>query len=92
MTKIVRAKEMTYEEMLSKGQLKMLKEVCSAGDIVEGCYVMANNQSYEKGMYVRAIPLEYVGIVETDADLSTLGFTRKEGTNKWFNNKYYESI
>lgn len=41
---------------------------------------------------VRAISLEYVGIIVTDVDLSALGFTRKEGTNKWFNNKYYENI
>ena len=41
---------------------------------------------------VRAISLEYVGIIVTDVDLSAFGFTRKEGTNKWFNNKYYKCI
>lgn len=46
----------------------------------------------EEDVCVRAISLEYVGVVETDVDLSALGFTREEGTNKWFNNKYYENI
>lgn len=46
----------------------------------------------EEDACVRAISLEYVGIIVTDVDLSALGFTREEGTNKWFNNKYYENI
>lgn len=40
---------------------------------------------------VAGIPVEYVSWVDTKEDLSVIGFIRKEGTNRWFNPKYYRA-
>lgn len=93
MTRIIKAKEMSYEEMLSKGYIYELDKDYKAGSVVNECYVMSgamfNNPSddYKKGTYVRAIPLDCIDIVETDADLSSYGFVKSEHSNRWFNTK-----
>lgn len=40
---------------------------------------------------VAGIPIEYINWVDTKEDLSAIGFIRKEGTNRWFNSKYYRA-
>lgn len=90
MTRIIKAKGMSYEEMLSKGFIYELEKDYKAGSVVNKCYVMPGvipSGNYKKGTYVRMLPLDYIDILETDADLSSYGFKKSEHSNRWFNTK-----
>ena len=91
MTKIITAKYgMSYEKMLSSGKLMQLEYDCKAGDIIDKHYIMPGaifnslSENYESGTFVWAIPLENIGVVETNTDLSSYGFIKHEKLNRWF--------
>ena len=93
MVRIIKAKDMSYEEMLEKGSIIELGKYCKVGEVIDerivlpGAMLGSLTNEYEKGTYVRAIRLEDIDIVDTDTDLSSYGFVKSEHSDRWFNTK-----
>ena len=76
---------LTYEEMILTGKQFICQETCQVGDIINDCFIMpygSNKGHFKKGNYCLGIPLEYIGVVETHADLSEYGFI-EVSENRW---------
>lgn len=93
MVRIVKSKTKNYDDMFNNCSVIELDKYCQAGDVIDGRIILSGaifgnlSDKYEKGTYVRVVPLEDIDIVDTDADLSSYGFVKSEHSDRWFNTK-----
>ena len=93
MVRIVKSKAKDYDDMFKKCSIIELDKYCKAGDVIDERIILSGaifgslSDEYEKGTYVRAIPLYDIAIVDTDVDLSSYGFVKSEYSDRWFNTK-----
>jgi hypothetical protein len=87
MAKILVANCMSYDDMLKTSQIFECEYDCQVGDIVNEYFVCCGrspiSNALKKGDMTWGIPLKFIAIAETHADLSQYGFYKANKEDRW---------
>ncbi len=85
MVRILKSRTKTYEEMFDDECVIKLNKCCKVGEIINYRIILQTliDEYYEKSMYVVAIRLKDIDVIETDTDLSSYGFVRIGNGKLW---------
>lgn len=87
MAKILIANCISYDDMLATRRIIRCKYDCQVGDIIDGCFVCCGrspiDKNLKKGDVTYVIPLKFIAVAETHADLSQYGFYKANKKNRW---------
>ena len=87
MAKILKANCISYDEMLQTIQIIRCEHDCQTGDIIDGLFVCCGRSPMsnilKKGDMTWGIPLKFIAVAETHADLSQYGFYKANKENRW---------
>ncbi len=88
------SKYISYENMFLYCGIIELQRPTKAGEVIDNMLILSDDSpferkiinDFEKGYFVRAIPLEYISLCTSPFDLSEYGFERicnEDGCIKW---------
>lgn len=81
---LMSSKDVSYDEMFTHFELQ---KPAKAGEVLDNMLILSdNNNSFEKGTFIIAIPLRYVSLCTSPFDLSEYGFEmicKESGCIKW---------
>lgn len=87
MAKILVANHISYDDMFATRRMIKCKHDCQIGDIIDGCFVCCGrspiDNTLKKGDVTYIIPLKFIAVVETHADLSQYGFYKVNKKDRW---------
>lgn len=87
MAKILAANCISYDDMLQTNQLIKCEHDCQVGDVIDGCFICCGrspmSNTLKKGDMTWGIPLKFIAVAETHADLSQYGFYKANKKDRW---------
>lgn len=90
MAKIIKSYGISFEDMFRKGFIIECAHDCQVGDIIDECFVNCGrspaDNTLKSGDMTFVIPLKFVAVVDTHADLSQYGFYNAYG-DRWIRHK-----
>ena len=91
MAKILVANHISYDDMFATRRMIRCEYDCQVGDIIDGCFVCCGrnpiDNTLRKGDVTYVIPLAFIAVAETHADLSQYGFYKANKENRWIRYK-----
>ena len=87
MARIIKSRSIGWEDMFRVGHMIECEYDCRVGDIIDECFVYCgtspDNDTLTKGCVTYVIPLRFIAVAETHADLSQYGFYKAKTENRW---------
>lgn len=99
----ISSKDVSYDNMFLHCEIIELQNPAKAGEVLDNMLILSDNNplerkvinDFEKGYFVRAIPLRYISMCTSPFDLSKYDFEaigEEDGCTKWCNFKRLPSV